>query len=268
MPLYMDRHDLTGATVTPADVASAHLKDLELQEQFGVRFLTYWFDYDRQRAFCLADGPDRQAVEAVHREGHGLVPGQVIEVDARNVERFLGPMNHHPPGEAYVETAFRAILFTDMEGSTSLTQRMGDRRAMELLREHDGVVRQAVTVNGGTEVKHTGDGVLATFGSVAGAIGAAIDIQRRLAARNASSEVPVRVRIGLAAGEPVTENNDLFGAVVQLASRLCQKASPGSVLVSSAVRDLAIGKEFVFEKRGSLRLKGFGEAVRVFEVAW
>ncbi|MFN2483705.1 MAG: adenylate/guanylate cyclase domain-containing protein [Candidatus Limnocylindria bacterium] len=98
-------------------------------------------------------------------------------------------------------------------------------------------------------MKHTGDGILATFRAVAGAIAAAIDIQRKLADANASSEVPFRLRIGVAAGEPVTEKNDLFGAAVQLASRLCQRASPGTVLVSSAVRDLAIGKEFVFEKR-------------------
>lgn len=266
MPLYMDRHELAGATA--ADAAAAHLQDLEVQDRFGVRYLTYWFDYDRQRAFCLADGPDREAVVAVHRASHGMVSHEVIEVDARSVERFLGPINDHAAGEAYVETAFRTILFTDIEGSTDLTQRLGDRRAMELLRTHDRVVRHSLTAHGGTEVKHTGDGVMATFRSVAGAIAAAIDIQRRLAGRDASTDDQLRVRIGVSAGEPVTENNDLFGAAVQLASRLCQRASPGTVLVSSAVRDLAIGKGFVFEKRGSLRLKGFSEAVRAFEVQW
>ena len=93
-------------------------------------------------------------------------------------------------------------------------------------------------------------------------------MQRSLAERNASAEAPLRVRIGVSAGEPVTENDDLFGAAVQLASRLCQRVSPDSVLVSSGVRDLAVGKGFAFEKGGTLRLKGFPEAIRVFAVAW
>jgi class 3 adenylate cyclase len=266
MPLYMDRHELAGSTA--ADVAAAHAKDVEVQDRFGVRYLTYWFDYDRGRAFCLAEGPNRQAVEDVHRNSHGMVAPDVIEVDGRAVERFLGPVADHATGEAYVETAFRAILFTDIEGSTDLTQRLGDRAAMEILRRHDRVVRHALSTHGGNEVKHTGDGIMATFRSVAGAIAAAIDMQRTLVEPDASTDAPLRVRIGVSAGEPVTENDDLFGAAVQLASRLCERASPGSVLVSSGVRDLALGKGFAFEKGGTLRLKGFPEAIRVFTVSW
>ena len=72
----------------------------------------------------------------------------------------------------------------------------------------------------------------------------------------------------MAAGEPVTERDDLFGAVVQLAARLCSRAEPGSVLVSSAIRDLALGKGFEFRKRGRLSLKGMDEPVQAFEVIW
>lgn len=76
------------------------------------------------------------------------------------------------------------------------------------------------------------------------------------------------VRIGVAAGEPLEERDDLFGAAVQLAARLCDRAATGSILVSGAVRDLAIGKRFDFPKRGRLTLKGFDEPVRLFEVGW
>ena len=93
-------------------------------------------------------------------------------------------------------------------------------------------------------------------------------MQRRLAQRDPVAEAPVRVRIGMAAGEPVTERNDLFGAAVQLASRLCARADPGSILVSSAVHDLAIGKGFTFRSRGRLRLKGFESPMLAFEVIW
>jgi class 3 adenylate cyclase len=172
----------------------------------------------------------------------------------------------HPLGEPYVETAFRTILFTDMAGSTSLTQRLGDARAMAVLRAHDRIVGEALERNGGSEVKHTGDGVMAAFPSVVGAIESAVQIQRRLT--DAEDSTDIRLRIGMSAGEPVTERNDLFGAVVQLAARLCSRAQPGSVLVSGAVRDLAMGKGFEFVKRGRVTLKGFEEPVPVFEVIW
>ena len=261
----MDRHDFAG--LTAVDAAKMHLKDLEVQGQFGVQFLNYWFDYDRQTAFCLAKAPTGDAVEAVHRQSHGSVPGHVIEVDQRAVERFMGGIVDHQPGEPYVETAFRTVLFTDMEGSTSLTQRLGDAGAMAVIRAHDRIVGEALGRNGGSEVKHTGDGLMAAFPSVVGAIESAVQIQSGLAEAEMRG-IPVRVRIGMSAGEPITERNDLFGAVVQLAARLCSRAEPGSVLVSNAVHDLALGKGFVFRKRGSLSLKGFDERVPIFEVVW
>ena len=260
----MDRHEFVGLTAEAAAVA--HLRDLEVQGQFGVRFLTYWFDVERQTAFCLATAPNTEAMEGVHRASHGFMPYQIIEVDQHMVERFMGGIVEHPPGEPYVDTAFRTILFTDMEGSTGLTQQLGDARAMTLLRTHDEVVREALATHGGSEVKHTGDGMMAAFTSVVGAIRCAVRIQDRLGEANARLASPVRVRIGLAAGEPVTESDDLFGAAVQLAARLCSRAEPGTILASSAVHDLAMGKGFTFRKRGRLRLKGFGESLAVFEV--
>jgi class 3 adenylate cyclase len=262
----MDRHEFTN--LTAEQTAAAHLKDLEVQDRFGVRFVTYWFDDERQTAFCLATGPDGKAVEDVHRASHGVMPYQIIEVDQRMVERFMGGITEHPPGEPYVDTAFRTILFTDLVGSTSLTQQLGDAGAMTVLRTHDEIVRDALATFGGSEVKHTGDGVMAAFPSVVGAIRTAVRIQERLADASARLEAPVRVRIGMAAGEPVTESDDLFGAAVQLAARLCDKAEPGTILAASTVRDLAVGKGFAFQKRRSLRLKGFDEPVGAFEVDW
>jgi class 3 adenylate cyclase len=266
MPVFMDRHEFTG--LTAAEAAAAHLKDLEVQGQFGVRFLTYWFDEERQTAFCLATAPDKDAVEAVHKASHGYMAYQIIEVDRRLVERFMGGIVDHSPGEPYVDIAFRTILFTDIEGSTSLTQRLGDARAMSMLRTHDEIVREALDRHGGSEVKHTGDGMMAAFASVVGGIESAVRIQNQLAEANERLAQPLRVRIGLSAGEPVTERDDLFGAAVQLAARLCNRAEPGAILVSGAVHDLALGKNFVFRKRRRLRLKGFDEPVPVFEVEW
>ena len=148
--------------------------------------------------------------------------------------RFLGPIREHAPGTPYVDTAFRTILFTDIVGSTRLTQELGDRAAMALLRDHDRVVHEVVAEHGGSVVKHTGDGLMVSFAAVTSALDAATAIQRRLAERNTTSEHPLAVRIGLAAGEPVMEGGDLFGAAVQLAARLCDRAGASSILVSSA----------------------------------
>jgi class 3 adenylate cyclase len=262
----MDRHEF--AAVTAEDIAAAHLQDLAVQGTFDVQFLNYWFDQERQHAFCLARGPSGGAVEAAHRASHGLIPYQVIEVDPDAVVRFMGGMASHRPGEPYVETAFRTILFTDIEGSTSLTQHLGDARAMTVLRTHDQIVRDALQRNTGSEVKHTGDGLMASFRSVAGGLATAIEIQRGLADHESTQASGLRVRIGLAAGEPVAEGGDLFGAAVQLAARLCQRAKPGTILVSGGVHDLALGKSFTFGRESRLRLKGFDEQVLAFEVMW
>jgi class 3 adenylate cyclase len=266
MPYYMDRHELAGATA--ADVAAVHMQDLLIQDQYGVKYVNYWFDYEAQHAFCLAKGPTQEAVEAVHLASHGLVATEVIEVDESAVRRFMGGIVEHPAGEPYVATAFRAILFTDLEGSTGLTQQLGDAGAMAVLRRHDAIVRAALERTGGTEVKHTGDGIMASFRSVVGAIEAAVSIQRGFAEAETAGDMPIGVRIGLAAGEPVTDRDDLFGTAVQLAARLSSRAGGRTILVAGVVRDLASGKGFRFGVTRSIRLKGFDESVRACEVVW
>jgi len=163
----------------------------------------------------------------------------------------------------------QTILFTDMEGSTTLTQRLGDDKAQEVLRTHNAILRDALNIHGGSEVKHTGDGIMATFPSAARALACAVAVQRQLASHNESdAETPLRVRIGLNAGEPVAEDDDLFGSAVQLAARICAQADAGDILVSNVVRELAAGKGFDFSDRGTADLKGFDEPVRLYAVGW
>jgi class 3 adenylate cyclase len=266
MSLYMDRHDLPEATAE--DVAQAHVRDLEIQEKYGVRYVTYWFDPAAGTVFCLADAPTAEAAEAVHRESHGLVAHQIIEVAQNTIIEFLGRLKEPAPGEPWVATAFRTILFTDIEGSTALTQRLGDARALAIMRAHDAIVREALQASGGSEVDHAGDGIMASFTSVVRAIGCAIAIQRAMAQYNETAEVPFRVRIGLSAGEPVTESDRLFGATIQLAARTCACADGSQIFASNVIRELCIGKGFVFEDRGQVPLKGFDEPVQLFEVSW
>ena len=159
------------------------------------------------------------------------------------------------------------IMFTDIEGSTSLTNRLGDEGAQRLLREHNETVRRALESYYGKEIKHTGDGIMASFFAASRAVGCALYIQQSFAKRNdVNPEDAVKVRIGLNAGEPIAEGNDLFGTSVQLARRICDRADAGQVLVSDVVRQLVAGKGFSFHQGGAEILKGFEEPVALFSV--
>ncbi len=272
MTLYMDiHHDLDA---TEEDLARAHLSDLEAQDKYGVKYLKYWFDPKRRTVCCLVDGPNKEACDAVHREAHGLVADKIIEVESNVLQAFFGSDEPSELGAAVfndgsIDGGFRTILFTDIVDSTSLTQRLGDTGAMEVLRLHDQIVRRELSARHGTEIKHTGDGIMASFASASNALNCAKAIQKALVSHSQKNpEREVRVRIGLSAGEPVGEARDLFGAAVQLARRVCDYADPERILVSNVVRELCIGKDFAFQDRGAAELKGFAEPVRVFEVDW
>ena len=269
MPIFLDRHDLTG--LTAADIAEAHRKDLEVQARYGVKFLTYWFDEARGTGFCLIDAPDIDTAMRVHDEAHGDVAKDVIEVDLSAVEAFLGRVSDPTPtgAEARVtfDAALRAIMFTDIVDSTGMTARLGDARAVEMVRAHDAIVRRALKDKRGREVKHTGDGIMASFDEPDAAVECARMIQQGLDAFNLASREKLRVRIGIDVGEPVADSNDLFGTTVQTAARLCQAAQPDAILVSIAVRS-ALRNTFALQKLGPLTLKGFPEPIPVYDVPW
>jgi class 3 adenylate cyclase len=269
MPIFLDRHDLKG--LTAADIAEAHRKDLEVQGQYGVRFLTYWFDDTRGTAFCLIDAPDIETAMRVHDEAHGEIARDVIEVDLSAVEAFLGRVSDPEPvgaaPEGTIDPALRTIMFTDIVDSTAMTARLGDARAVEMVRAHDAMVRRALHDKGGREVKHTGDGIMASFDDVTAAVDAARAILKAFEAFNLASREKLRVRIGLDAGEPVADHNDLFGATVQKAARLCQSAEPDTIVVSETITSL-VAPRFSFVDLGSRTVKGFTHPVEAFAVNW
>jgi class 3 adenylate cyclase len=264
MPLYMDRHDVRG--ITAEQVAQAHLLDLEASSRHGVEFLTYWFDGANNAAFCLAKAPSPEEMQAVHAETHGLVSNEIIDVAEDNVLRFLGRIEQ-PSAAAPATSAFRTVLFTDLEGSTSLLNELGQTAYLLLLTEHDLIIRRALVGARGREVKHTGDGIMAAFEKVGDGLRCALAIQAGFDQRNAATEPPaLRVRVGIAAGEPVDHNDDLFGSTVNLASRICQAADPGQVLVAGLVRELGGEEGFAFTPAGKHVLKGFSGEVALFEL--
>jgi len=272
----MDRHDFE--QLSAREVAAAHQKDLEIQDKHGCKAITYWVDEERGTVFCLIDAKQKQAVINMHKEAHGDIPSKIIEVEPETVNAFLGRIEDlqtpnkplDPSSEVpVVESAFRTIMFTDMEGSTTLTTSLGDVKAMELFRTHDAIIRDSIKDYGGSEVKHTGDGFMISFGTTSRAVECATCIQGCFASYNKKDPItPIHLRIGLSAGEPVTEGHDLFGSTVQLAARICDHAEPDQILVTRVIKNLCIGKKLPFLDIGEKTLRGFDEPVWLYQVGW
>src|SRR5207247_8398122 len=158
MPLYMDIHEIHGAT--PEDVAKAHGADLEAQEKYGVQYLKYWVNESEGKVFCLVDAPKAEAANCVHREAHGMVAEKIIQVQPELAEGFFGAAETNAAGAVVVpgggadkrDRGSRTILFTDIVESTTLTQTLDDEAAMALLNLHNAVVRNDSSDRRGGEV--------------------------------------------------------------------------------------------------------------------
>lgn len=276
MPTYMDIHEIPGG-VSAKDVADAHFKDVAIQDEYGVHYHKYWVNEKAGKVFCLCHAPDAETAKLVHEKAHGLMPDKVIQVEPEMAELFMGAGETNDAGAAVLpggspddrDPGIRTILFTDIVESTTMTRQLGDEAAMELLAVHDKVVRDALADLGGREVKHLGDGIMASFVSAASAVKCATRVQNEIAKHGrANADRPIRLRVGIAAGEPVERNNDLFGVTVQLAARLCSHAQAEQILVSNVVAELCAGKVIAFEDLGDVALKGFEQPVRAHAVTW
>src|SRR5438128_8237359 len=263
MPSYMDIHASAGG-VTAGEVAKAQAQDVKVQSKYGVSYRKYWLNEKEGKVFCLCHAPNAEAASQVHREAHGLVAEKIIQVEPEVAELFFGGTEVNDAGAVMLPGAeadardpgIRTILFTDIVDSTSLTRRIGDEAAMELLAVHDKIVRDALADLGGREVKHLGDGIMASFVSAAAAVKCATRVQREIARHGKQNkDRALSVRLGIAAGEPVERHNDLFGVTVQLAARLCSHAQAEQILVSNVVAELCAGKTIPFEDLGEITLK-------------
>ncbi len=161
------------------------------------------------------------------------------------------------------------FMFTDIVGSTEMTARLGNAGAQKAVRAHNTAVRSAIQAKKGREVKHTGDGIMATFPDPAAAVTGAVQILRDIATHNAANPtLQVQVRIGVNVGEAVEEENDFFGAAVQMTARICDKASKGNAWASQAIADACKGQRLGFIPRGRFEMKGIQGAKILYEVAW
>lgn len=158
------------------------------------------------------------------------------------------------------------ILFSDIEGYTSMTERVGDEASLDILATHDRILRSALAGHGGREVKHTGDGIMAFFPCAARAVECGLAIQDSISAYNEHRPLreTLRVAIGINTGSPIRDHGDLYGRAVIVAARVVEIAGGGRVVVTDVVRQLAAGRRISFEVIPGVSLAGFAEAPTVY----
>jgi class 3 adenylate cyclase len=234
----------------PEDLAQANEligEALRVAGELGMRSLV-------ERAFAL-----RVRLQGIE----SMDVGTSIDAVAAVVEDERPDLTGHTAPDGTV-----TILFSDIEGSTEINERMGDHRWMEVLREHNTIVRDAVRLHGGFEVKSAGDGFMIVFAQPRSGVECAVAIQRALAARIEDGGEPIRVRMGLHTGEAIRERDDFFGRNVVVAARIAAQALGGEVLVSAPLRELADGADIAFGEPRELGLKGLQGTYRVYSVDW
>ncbi|MEK7806853.1 MAG: adenylate/guanylate cyclase domain-containing protein, partial [Chloroflexota bacterium] len=199
----------------------------------------------------LVSGDLRTSIDAV---------ASAVQGERPNLPRLVGAA---PDGTV-------TILFTDIEGSTTITERLGDQRWLGLLHTHNAIIREQLAAHAGFEVKSQGDGFMAAFQSARRALQCAIAIQQSLASyNNQHPEEPIRVRCGLHTGEAIKEADDFFGKSVILAARIAAQAQGGQILVSGLLKELTESSgQFKFDQGREIELKGLSGLQRMFELEW
>ena len=196
MPLFMDLHKASDYDVKPTvdEIKRNHIADLEVQHKYGVKFLQYWINEEAGLVFCLMEAPDKESCAAVHREAHGAMPCNVIELKGGDYMTYLGQEGRVNEfdivenADGSLDAGYRVILVVD--SISILEQNLLDEK-----------IDQVIKKSGGRVVNRPGPRKTIVFSSGGPAIECAasiLDSVQNLVAN-------IEVRIGISAGEPVTE---------------------------------------------------------------
>ncbi|UAY50873.1 nickel-binding protein [Ferruginibacter albus] len=243
MPLYMDQHILPG--VKAKDVAEAHQMDMLIQHDHSCNCITYWIDEKRGNVFCLIEAPSKEAVQALHGQSHGLVPNKVIEVNSSIVESFLGRITD--PEDVVMQdglkvfnnTSFRILMVVRISDVALLQQQLGRSKTNELIVQYNTALRKILTEHGGREIENDKNDFVISFTATNKAIACALEINDALSVIN-----DLGWKIAVSAGDPVANNEQLFGDTIQLAERMLSIIKDAPILISSNVKDL-LAKEYI-----------------------
>ncbi len=203
-------------------------------------------------------GSDR--FEQLRTESHDLTRDQLVGLALATIEDELRQRTH--------VSTFRVIVFTDLESSTSFMADTGDADAREAMRQYDLRTNEVLAKHRGERVKGTGDGVLATFSSVAEALACVVELAREVDHAVERGELPLRLRVGVHVGETIADMGDVHGTVVNLTARVVDQAGGGEILVTDTIRQIVVGSTYRFTPLGDVDLKGIPEPIRLHRLEW
>ena len=219
----------------------------------------------RYEEYLLSDKRYMQMFQSGRRDMSGYLAGEgdaAIRMD-ETLDEWNKPKEPDNPERQIV------VMFTDIVGSTAMTHEKGNLGAQEIVRAHNKVVREALIKFHGKEIKHTGDGIMASFEDVTDSINSTAHMQRLIQLHNQNAtDMQLRVKIGTAMGSVVVEENDLYGVTVQMAARIVDKATEGMNLVSDTVYGMLKGGTMQFVKRGPYLMKGIDGPAYLYEHVW
>ncbi len=238
MPIFLDRHDAPN-DVDAKHVAEMHVEDIKLQSKYDCKGLTYWFDENTKKGFCLFEAPNEEAINNLHHHAHGNIPTTIIEVDENMVKSFLGRVsdtdkNTNATLNIFDNSAFRTVFILKLYPN-SLNDSIFEnhRNTME---ELNLTMIKSIENSEGSVVKANLEYYLISFKSVTKAIDYAKFINSKLR-NNKNFNKYFTCKVGLHCGEPVTHADELFGKVILFANRICDYVE-GNLIVSSAVKNI------------------------------
>lgn len=235
MPIFMDRHEVKGATAE--QVAEVHQKDLKIQSKYGCKGMTYWFDEKSGMAFCLIEAPKMQSVIDMHNEAHGLVPNKVIRVDEAAVYTFLGrisdPFRDKNSRIAGIinESGIRTIIHLEEKYPPGYFKALKGKYNFSKSNEINELSTEMINAAGGNKVDEDSLGLAASFTNQNDALNCAENIQSSISKR----KIPVKVSIGVSSGWPVSGSKEVFGDTIKTAKNLSCIAQPGKTFISASV---------------------------------
>ncbi len=273
----MSNFDKFGISLFMAGACESLGQNRELDEESRARIVTdsvQTMGFKRSHATTFADKYDEYLVQdptymQMFQAGRNAMSTYLTDEThiGKNMENALKEWNK--PKVKEVESGPVTVLFTDIAGSTAMTQALGDAGAQHVVRAHNRIVREALSMWGGKEVKHTGDGIMASFVKTSDSLDASMQIQRESGEYTEQTpDKPLHIKIGINAGEPISEDNDLFGSTVQMSARIVDKAKADEIFVSEIVRGICAGKSYKFVNRGTYPMKGFDTDPILYEVVW
>ncbi|HMG92395.1 MAG TPA: nickel-binding protein [Chryseolinea sp.] len=247
MPLYIDYHDLDDFDENTLEaLKQGHKLDLAVQEKYNVQYKHYYISKDNRKAYCVMEGPNRESCEAVHREAHGLLACNIVEVELSQYGAILGlpksdidGMNLHDDGT--IDSGFRTILLINTLPSAS-TEPNDTFQFSLYFTEYLNQLNAVLSQYGGRELTAGKSETTYAFTSCMNALRCSIALQERITLLNNSlrdKKIRFETTIVLDAGEPVTRNDKFFGDTLQLARRLSHRGKDGDIVISSCVHEHA-----------------------------